>query len=417
MNGIIKKVNMAKEKGKFSASDLNKAMSKNSQFGGLLSDGHGVSKITEYINSGNYILNACMTGSLFKGVPNNRSVCVSGESGVGKTFLILNMCREAQKLGYFIVFYDSENAVDEELALNFGIDLDNFRYEPVQTVQEFRSNVTNMVDLLIERKREGDEIPKVFIALDSAGNLATQKEIDDAKAYSDKSDMSRAKVMKSIFRILMSKLGIIGGTFVFSNHIYKTLDLYAKDVQSGGTGVVYGASLILNLSKAKLKEGTEQTGIVVTARPDKNRFCKPTTVKFHISYEHGMNPYVGLETFMDWDRCGIGRGKFITAKEYAKLKDEQKEVCRQHPMDPDVYFQPNEAGRGICTTHSTTAYRLNQIWTKDVWAQEHLERLDTYVKGVFAYSKNGDEEIMDVLGEEAEDSDNTDELIKGQLDE
>lgn len=276
---------MAKEKGKFTISDLNSAMSKNSQFGGLLSDGHGVSKITEYISTGNYILNACMTGSLFRGIPNNRSVCVSGPSGVGKTYLILNMCREAQKMGYFIVFYDSENAVDEDLATNFGIDLNLFRYEPVQTVQEFRSNVTSMVDLLIEQKKEGNEIPKILIALDSAGNLATQKEIDDAKSYSDKSDMSRAKVMKSIFRILMSKLGIINGSFLFSNHVYSSLDMYAQTIQSGGC-LAPGSLVLMSNGEYKSIENIKIGDIVKTLMGEKEilqtwNFEKPTiTIKF-----------------------------------------------------------------------------------------------------------------------------------------
>ena len=276
---------MAKEKGKFTISDLNSVMNKNSKFGGLLSDGHGVSKITEYISSGNYILNACMSGSLFKGIPNNRCICLSGESGVGKTYLILNMCREAQKMGYFIVFYDSENAVDEDLATNFGIDLSMFRYEPVQTVQEFRSNSTTLVDTLIAQKEEGNEIPKVLIALDSVGNLATQKEIDDAKAYSDKSDMSRAKVIKSIFRILMSKLGIIQGSFIFSNHVYNTLDMYAQHRQGGGC-LVPGSTIVMGDGSLKNIEDVEIGDIVKTLLGEKEilqtwEFNKPTiTVEF-----------------------------------------------------------------------------------------------------------------------------------------
>lgn len=390
---------MAKEKGVFSIADLNAAMNKNSKFGGLLADGGGVSKITEYIPTGNYMLNACVSGDLLKGIPNNRSICLSGESGVGKTYLILNMCREAQKKGYFVVFYDSENAVDDDLAAGFGIDLNMFRYEPVQTVQDFRSNITQFVDLLIEQKEAGNEIPKVFIALDSAGNLATQKEIDDAKTLSDKSDMSRAKVMKSIFRILMSKLGIIGGSFVFSNHIYKTLDLYAQSVQAGGSGILYGASIILNMTKAKLKESDgSQSGIVVTAKPDKNRFCKPTVVKFHISYNHGMNPYVGLDEYMSWDACGVERGKFITDKEYAKLSEADKKNARQHPMDEKVYMLPSPTGRNICTKHSTTAFPLKEIFTKNVWTAERLAEMQAYLKPIFEYARHTDDEVEEIIG-------------------
>lgn len=411
---------MAKQSkgGVFSIADLNKEMNKNSKFGALLSEGGGTSKITEYIHTGNYILNACMSGSLLKGVPNNRSVCLSGESGVGKTYLLLNMCREAQKMGYFVIFYDSENAVDDTLASNFGIDLDMMRYEPVQTIQEFRSNVTNILDKLIEEKSDGNEIPKLFIALDSAGNLASQKEIDDAKAYTDKADMSRAKMMKSVFRIMMSKLGIIGGTFVFTNHTYKTLDLYSQDIQSGGQGIVYGASIILNMTKAKLKEGTDQTGIIVTAKPQKNRFCVPTVVKFHISFQKGMNRFVGLQEYMSWDACGIGRGKFITAKEYAKLGDAEKEKCRQHPLDENVYFQPSDSGRYICTDYRLEPFKWSEVCSAKVWNEDAIKRLDeNVIKGIFAYSdsKNNDE-IETILDEDGDgDEIDTDTLIKEQL--
>lgn len=410
---------MAKKSGVFSINDLNKALSKNSKFGALLSEGGGTSQIGEYISTGNYLLNACMSGSLLKGIPNNRSICLSGESGVGKTYLLLNMCREAQKMGYFIIYYDSENAVDAELAGNFGIDLSLFRYEPVQTIQEFRSNVTNIIDTLIEQKEAGNEIPKLFIALDSAGNLASQKEVDDAKAYSDKADMSRAKMMKSLFRIMMSRLGIIGGSFVFTNHVYQTMDLYSQAVQSGGTGLVYGASIILNMTKAKLKEGTEQTGIVVTAKPQKNRFCVPTPVKFHISYQKGMNRYVGLQEYMSWDACGVGRGKFITAKEYSKLSESEKEKCRQHPMDPDKYFLPSDAGRYICTDHQVEPFKWAEVCSKDVWTEDTIRRLDeNVIKGIFAYSdaKNNDD-IKNILDDDIESESDDDDMIKNQLDD
>jgi len=393
---------MAKEKEEFSFSDLNKFMDKNSKYGGLLSDGAGVSEITDYISTGNYLLNAAFTGSLFKGIPNNRSIELCGPSGTGKSYLSLNIIREAQKKDYFVIFYDSENAVDSKLCESFGVDLSKLRYEPVQTVQEFRTSVTQVVDTLIEAKDAGKSIPKLFIVLDSIGNLATQKEISDAIAGAEKQDMSRAKVIKSIFRILMSKLGIIGGTFLFTNHIYLTQDLFAQQVAGGGTGAEYGASAIMFLNKAKLKEGgAEQTGIIVTAKPNKNRFAKPNTVRFHISYNHGMNPYVGLENYLDWNACGVGRGKFIDEKEYNKLSDKDKEaigVCTGKDGNT-YYFQQSDTGRNICTD-SGEAFSLKQLYTPQVWTEERLRRLDeTRIKADFAYStsdtKTVAEEMLD----------------------
>ena len=85
-----------------------------------------------------------VSGSLFGGIPNNRSVCFAGPSGTGKTFLLLNVVREAQKQGYQIIFYDSEAAVDIDITNKFGIDPKKFRYEPCNTVQEFRSSISNL---------------------------------------------------------------------------------------------------------------------------------------------------------------------------------------------------------------------------------------------------------------------------------
>ena len=408
---------MAKNSGEFSFNDLNKEMSKNSKWGGLMSEGAGVSTITDYIPVGNYACNACLTGSIFGGIPNNRSICISGESGVGKTYLLLNIAREAQKKGVYVIWYDSENAIEQSQLLQFGVDPSKFRYEPVGTVQEFKTNITQTLDLLIDKKESGMTIPKVLFVLDSVGNLATQKEIDDAKSASDKADMTRAKQIRAIFRIVTSKMGIIGGTFAFSNHIYMTTDLFAQTVQSGGKGLVYGASIILNLSKAKLKEGSDntQTGIIVTAKPEKNRFCKPVQVKFYISYVNGMNPYVGLEEYISFERCGIQRGKFITEKEYEKSPND--EYIRVDTKDGEVkYFVPSETARGICLDDGEVV-PLNKLFTKQVFTKDRLERLDKYIQQEFKYADGVKvNDLFDDDGDDGDESQSTDDLIKDQLD-
>ena len=390
---------MAKE---FSFGDLNKEMSKISEYGDTL-DKSTVSKIDHFIPTGNYHLNACLTGSLFGGYPNNRAVALAGPSGTGKTYLILNAVKQAQDMGYSIVFYDSENAVDLELVEKFGIDASRFRYEPCNTVQEFRTSVTAITDTLMEQKKKGVELPKIMIILDSAGNLATQKEIDDAKSGSDKADMTRAKLLKSTFRILMTRMGICKIPFLFTNHTYMTQDLFAKQVGGGGTGPEYAASIILFLGKAKLKEGTEQTGIIVTARPNKNRFAQPLPIKFHISFSKGMNPYIGLEEYISWDTCGIERGKFITEGQFEKLKEAEQEDCRKHiyidgnEKEKTVYFQPSQTARKLAVRHLNGLVDLNELFTSKVMTQEVLERLEPIIKEKFSYGT--DELTTDSLNE------------------
>ena len=388
----------------FTFDELNKEMNKISALGSTMNES-AFSEVTDYIPTGNYHLNACMTGSIFKGVPNNRAICFAGSSGTGKTFLLLNAIREAQKKGYYIVFYDSEAAVDRELMEKFDIDTSRVRYEPCATVQEFRTSVTNLTESLITNKRKGTEIPKLMIALDSAGNLATLKELDDAQSGSQKADMSRAKIMKSIFRILMNRLAECKIPMIFTNHTYQTQDLFSRQVGGGGTGPEYAASIILFLGKAKLKEGIEQTGIIVTAKPNKNRFAKPTPIKFHISFNKGMNPYVGLEEYIGWDICGIERGRFITEGAFNKLTDPGKADCRMHSFTKDkkdvvVYFQPSPTARKICVRHLNDAVDLNQLYTPQVLTDDVLKLIEPQVVTKFNYGDELDqEELSDIITE------------------
>lgn len=323
----------------------------------------------------------------------------------GKTYLILNACKQAQDQGYYIVYYDSENAVDKALLSKFKIDMTKFRYEPVNTVQEFRSNITAMLDTLIENKEKGFKIPKIMVCLDSAGNLATQKEIEDAKSKEDKADMTRAKLLKSTFRILMTKMALCHVNFIFSNHSYSSQSFIPTQVAGGGTGPEYAASIILFLSKAKLKEGAEQTGIVVTAKANKNRFCKPKTVKFHISYNKGMNPYVGLEEYISWENCGVERGKFLNEKEYERLSASDKKLCYKDEWEDEEgkhiqYFQPSSTGRQICCEHLHSGVKLERLFTPEVFSQEVLNRLAPIIHEDFAFDVEGEESDLNTFIEE-----------------
>jgi len=398
---------MAKE---FSFTDLNKEMSKISEYGDTL-DKSTISEIDHYIPTGNFNLNACLTGSLFGGYPNNRAVALAGPSGTGKTYLILNAIKQAQQQGYSIIFYDSENAVDKKLVEKFGINPKTFRYEPCNTVQEFRSSVTTITDVLIEQKRKGIALPKIMVVLDSAGNLATQKEMDDAKSGSTKADMTRAKLLKSTFRIIMTQFGICKIPFLFTNHTYQTQDLFSRQVGGGGTGPEYAASIILFLGKAKLKEGVEQTGIIVTAKPNKNRFAKPTPIKFHISFNKGMNPYVGLEEYISWDICGIERGRFITEGAFNKLTEIGKGECREHSFNKDkkdvtVYFQPSATARKLCVKHLNDSVDLNQLYSEDVLTEDILKMIEPIVAEKFSYGSEelGQVELTNIITETIDDA-------------
>lgn len=352
---------MAKSKS-FTFDDINAELKNINPLGSVMEQST-FSDVTEWIDTGNYHLNACVSGSLFGGWPNNRSCSIAGPSGTGKTFLILNSIREAINMGYNVVFYDSEAAVDKDLMKKFGIDTTKVNYQPVNTVQDFRQSVTTLTKRMQDAKRSGAELPKLMIILDSAGNLATQKEIDDAVSGSDKSDMTRSKILKSIFRIIMTPLADLKIPFLFTNHTYQTQDFISRQVAGGGTGPEYAASIVLFLNKAQLKEGGEKAGIVVTAKPNKNRFAKPQPIKFHLHYTQGMNKFVGLENYIDWEEIGITKG-IIEKGEKIPKASARNWICKH--LDETV---PN-----------------SEFFTDKVFTREVLEKIDKKIHSLFNYN-------------------------------
>jgi len=369
---------MAKKK-EFSFDDLNAELAELNPLGSVM-DQSNFSEVTEWIHTGNYHLNACVSGSLFRGWPNNRSCSVAGPSGTGKTFLTLNSVREAINMGYNVIYYDSEAAVDKEQMIKFGIDTTKVNYQPVNTVQEFRTSVTTITKKMQEIKRAGGDIPKLMIILDSAGNLATQKEIDDAASGSEKSDMTRSKILKSIFRIIMTPLADLKIPFIFTNHTYQSQSFIPMQIAGGGTGPEYAASIVLMLNKAQLKDGADKVGIIVTAKPSKNRFAKPTPIKFHLNFSEGMNPYVGLEQYATWDICGITRG---TIEKGVKV--------------------PKATARGWICEHLDEVVSNSDFFTSKVFTKEVMEKIDKHIQPLFNY--NSESATFDIEGllEETED--------------
>ena len=261
----------------------------------------------------------------------------------------------------------------------FNIDTTKVNYQPINTVQEFRTSVTSITSRMQEAKKAGASIPKVMIILDSAGNLATAKEIEDAKSGSEKSDMTRSKVLKSIFRIIMTPMADLKIPFLFTNHTYQTQDFISRQVAGGGTGPEYAASIVLFLNKAQLKEGGEKAGIIVSAKPNKNRFAKPQPIKFHLHFSEGMNRYVGLEQYIDWEDIGISRGSI------------EKGVKT-----------PKATARGWICKHLDETVSNADFFTEKVFTQEVLEKIDKKIYDLFNYNTSVElnvDELMEATDE------------------
>ena len=294
----------------------------------------------------------------------------------------------------------------------FGIDVSQVWYEPCNTVEGFRHSVTNLTNKLIDAQRSGYSIPKVMVFLDSIGNLGTEKELADAESGSTKEDMTRAKRIKSLFRILMTKMAEVKIPFLYSNHTYKTTDFMAAWKGSGGSGREYGASIILMLTKAKLKDKkreNEQVGIILTAKPNKNRFAKPQQVKTHLDYKFGLNEFTGLQDYMEfgWEDHGVEKGSIVTEKELKKKSAGPKSKAVEFKCTPDpengieelMYFIPDKNANTIAVRELGRHLTSKEFFSAKFFTQERLEAVDAYAKPFFNYGIDEDlpdDELFDV---------------------
>jgi len=365
----------------------------------------GFSDIDDFIPTGNYMLNALMSGSLFGGYPNTRSVGVAGESGTGKTFLCMNAIREAQKKGYVCFYIDTEGALDTSDFENFGVDLNLLKYVRLGIVSEVKLFINDLINTI-----EDNPGLKILIVVDSLGMLETDKEVADLNKGKSANDMGlRAKELRALFKSFTLDLSNLKVPFIFTNHISSSLDQYKPDGMGGGMGPVYSASVVLMLKKAPLRDDktNAKTGVICRATTDKNRLAKPDAIEMHISFHKGMNPYVGLHKLpFTFENCGIGRGNKFTEKEYSKLKPAEQEKCTEFKIGDEVfYFFPKETARNYISKHTGEAYPLRQLFSEHVWCQAALEELDEkLIKPMYRYST-----IQDVLDDEQNDFDSFDD--------
>jgi RecA/RadA recombinase len=346
-----------------------------------------------------------------KGVPAGRCTVLAGDPGTGKTFLAISVCRNAQKKGYTPIYLDSESAIDLDQVSKLGADPNNFIIKQVTTVSEVSTFIARTCKSILEMP-EGER-PKVIFVLDSLGNLTSDKELNDTIDGNDKRDMTRAQAVKALFRTNATALGKIQAPFIVNAHIYRTQDLFAKTVVSGGSGINFNASVTLLLSTSKLDDKQSdkiaenkvgdfvKTGVVVTAKPEKSRFTIPQKVRFQIPFFKAPNPYVGLESYITWENSGIMRGKLITEKEYNKLSDLEKNLCCEMNDSEGklCYAYPKETSKSIVVKHLGCELPAVELFSSKVLTEEILKHLDeTIIKPSFELPSNtGNDDIEELL--------------------
>ena len=265
-------------------------------YAGILADG-SVGDIGGYVDTGSYIFNALVSGSINGGIPSNKITAIAGESSTGKTFFCLgiveNFLRENKDAG--VVYFESEAAISKQMMEDRNVDTSRMILVPVTTVQEFRTQALQILDkyLALDIK---DRKPMMFV-LDSLGMLSTSKELADSAEGKDTRDMTRAQVVKAIFRILTLKLGKANVPLLVTNHTYDVVGAYVPTKEmGGGSGLKYAASTIIYLSKKKEKDGKDVIGNIVKAKAAKSRLTKENaSVDTRLYFDaRGLDKYYGL---------------------------------------------------------------------------------------------------------------------------
>jgi len=250
-----------------------------------------------YVDTGSYIFNALVSGSIFGGVSGNKITAIAGESSTGKTFFSLAVVKnflDTHSDGYCL-YFDTEAAVTKSMLESRGLDVSRIVVINVVTIEEFRSKALKAVDLYQKKKPE-ERKPCMFV-LDSLGMLSTTKEIEDSLNDKQVRDMTKSQLVKGAFRMLTLKLGQVNIPMIVTNHTYDVVGSYVPMKEmSGGSGLKYAASSIIYLSKKKEKDGTEVVGNIIKCKTQKSRLSKENKeVEVRLYYdERGLDKYYGL---------------------------------------------------------------------------------------------------------------------------
>lgn len=294
--------------GEFNIDEAFNVIDKLNPYATFLDDG-ALSNITDFIDTGSYTLNAQISGKLVDGgIPMGRVTMLAGPSQTGKSYIVQNVIRNAQKKGLQVVVFDTENAIDGEGAKRLGIDISKVKYVPTRSVEECRNIIQQFLDKIMEMRQKG----KVLIVIDSLANLESEMQLNRMAKDNTSADMgSFAKACKSLLKTC-TRMGAFTNTpILITNHIYDDpAAMFTQLVKAmpGGRTAVYLPTVTLQLSRSPIKpeEAFEEDSLAVTQKhmagvilkslSVKNRIIKPDiATEMYLSFNTGLNKYHGLK--------------------------------------------------------------------------------------------------------------------------
>ena len=300
----------------------------------IASDGLASGEFGATIDTGAYILNAALSGTIKGGIPNNKVLCFAGESATGKTFFALGVVKRflTDNPSGGVFYFDTEAAVTKDMMEERGVDTSRVIISEPESVQQFRHNAIQILDNYIK----SDNKPPMLMVLDSLGQLSTSKELEDTAEGKETRDMTRAQVLKATFRVLTLKLAKAKVPLIVTNHVYEVVGSYIPTKEmSGGSGLKYTASQIVFLSKKKDKDGKDVVGNIIKCKMVKSRFTKENKeVEVKLTYDKGLDRYYGL---LD---LALKYGIFKQISTRIELPDGTKTFGKSINKDPKKYFTP-----------------------------------------------------------------------------
>ena len=304
------------------------------EYASLVTDGVEAGDVDSYIDTGSYIFNALLSGTIHGGLPANKITALAGESATGKTYFLMGMVKNFLDTNpdAGVIYFESESALTKELIVNRGIDPNRMVIMPVTTVQEFRTQAIKVLDTYLVQ--DESERKPLFLCLDSLGMLSTTKEVEDTAEGKETRDMTRAQVLKACFRVLTLKLGRAKVPMVVTNHTYEVVgSMFQQKEMGGGSGLKYAAATIIYLSKKKEKDGTEVVGNIIHCKNHKSRLTvENKMVDVRLTYDKGLDRYYGLlELAEKYDIFKKVSTRF-------ELPDGTKQFGKTILNDPTTYF-------------------------------------------------------------------------------
>jgi RecA/RadA recombinase len=235
------------------------------------------------------MINVALSGSLDGGLTPGLTMFAGPSKHFKTAFALLMASAYMKKYKESVVlFYDSEFGTPKKYFETFNIDMSRVLHTPITDVEELKFDI-------MKQLQELGKDDKLIIILDSIGNLASKKEVDDALDGKSVADMSRAKQMKSLFRMVTPHLTMKDIPMVVINHTYKEIGMFPKDIVGGGTGSYYSADTIWILGRQQDKDGTEIKGYNFIINVEKSRFVKEKSkIPVTVSFDGGIQKYSGL---------------------------------------------------------------------------------------------------------------------------